>query len=200
MIKNLLRILLVLLFSNSIQAQEVEDSAVKEKSNPIVYAEAFGGFAVVHTTGVAGGAELNYQAGKNLFSFRYTNAVGYTKKEETYIIPAFDKTEDNNEFALLFGRRWLKESHSYSISAGINYNSFELIKRDEEGNRYSRNKYFYGVPFEANYKWFYSKRRSNLVFNTMIPSVGIKLFGSIAKNTFVGVGITLGFGLHKEYK
>jgi len=200
MIKNLLRILLVLIFSNSMQAQQVEDAEAIEKSNPIIYAEIFGGFAVVQNTGLAGGGELNYQTGKSLFSLRYTNAVGYTQMEGTYI-PGFNKTEDNNEFALLFGRRWLKENHSYSLSVGINYNSFELIKRDEEGNRHSTiNKYFYGVPFEANYKWFYSKRRAHLVFNTMIPSVGIKLFGSIAKNTFVGVGITLGFGLHKEYK
>jgi hypothetical protein len=199
MIKNLLSIFLVLLFLNSIQAQQTDDTESKEKSNPIIYAEAFGGFAVVQNIGLAGGGELNYQTGKNLFSFRYTNAVGYTRKEN-YIVPTYDKVADNNEFALMYGRRWLKESRSYSISAGLNYNSFEFINRDSDNNRYSNYKYFYGMPFEANYKWYYSKRRSNLIFNMMIPSVGIKLFGSIARNTFVGVGLTLGLGLPKEYK
>jgi hypothetical protein len=199
MIKNLLSIFLVLLFLNSIQAQQTDDTESKEKSNPIIYAEAFGGFVVVQNIGLAGGGELNYQTGKNLFSFRYTNAVGYTRKEN-YIVPTYDKVADNNEFALMYGRRWLKESRSYSISAGLNYNSFEFINRDSDNNRYSNYKYFYGMPFEANYKWYYSKRRSNLIFNMMIPSVGIKLFGSIARNTFVGVGLTLGLGLPKEYK
>jgi hypothetical protein len=200
MVKNLLSIFLVLLCFNSIQAQQTDDSESKEKSNPIIYAEVFGGFAVVQNIGLACGAELHYQTGKNLFSFRYTNAVGYTQKEEQYIAPAFDKQEDINEVALLYGRRWLQEHHSYSLSVGINYNSFEALNRDFDGNRHSTYTYFYGVPFEANYKRFYSKRRSNLIFNMLIPSVGIKLFGSVAKYSFVGVGFTLGFGLPKEYR
>lgn len=200
MIKKILSIFLVLLFFNSTQGQQTDDTELKEKSNPIIYAEVFGGFAVVQNIGLACGAELNYQTGKNLFSFRYTNAVGYMQKEEHYIAPAFDKQEDINEAALLYGRRWLKENHSYSISAGINYNSFEALNRDFEGNRHSNYTYFWGVPFEASYKRFYSKKRSNLIFNTIIPSVGIKLFGSIAKYSFVGVGLTLGLGLPKDYK
>lgn len=199
MVTNLPRALFVLVFFNSMQGQQTAYTELKEKSNPIIYAEVFGGFAVVQNIGVAGGGELNYQIEKNLFSFRYTNAVGYTRKEN-YIVPTYDKIADNNEFALMYGRRWLKESHSYSVSAGLNYSSFEFINRDSDNNRYSNYKYFYGVPFEANYKWYYSKRRSNLIFNMMIPSVGIKLFGSIARNTFVGIGLTLGIGLPKDYK
>ncbi|MDQ6471950.1 hypothetical protein RB619_14965 [Flavobacterium sp. LHD-80] len=198
--RTLLWIFLAFVFSNSVSGQEASNLEKEEKTNPIIYFEGFGGFAVARNIGLAGGAELNYQTGKNLFSFRYTNAVGYTQKEENYIVPAFDKEEDLNEVALMYGRRWLKENHSYSISAGLNYSSIDLINRDFDGNRNSNNKYFYGVPFEANYKRFYSKRRTNLIFNMMIPSVGFKLFGSIAKYSFVGVGVTLGFGLPKDYK
>lgn len=45
----------------------------------------------------------------------------------------------------------------------------------------------------------FTQKRSNLIYNVLIPSVGIKLFGDIGKYTFVGVGVSVGFGLCKHY-
>lgn len=205
MIRKLLVIFFVLLISNSILGQVTEEIESREKSNPIIYLESFGGFSVVQSAGFAGGFELNYQTGKSLFTARYTNAAGYSQRVDDdviVIISRYDKTEDYKEYAVLYGIRWLRRNHSYSISAGISRNNLELISRDfsgEEFMRFVENKNFYSVPFEANYKWFYSKKKSKLVYYALIPSVGLKLFGNIGKYSFAGVGITLGLGLNKKY-
>lgn len=198
MIKKLLTLFFFLVLSNSTHAQDSDNEF--KKSNPIIYFEGFGGPTVVKNVGISGGLELNYQSGKSLFSLRFTNAVGYTKKGDFIIFPAYRKSEDFKEYGFLYGRRWLYNNHSYSISAGISYNSLELsIIIDERGRHYEKYKYLYGVPFEANYKWFYSKKRSSVGYNILIPSVGVKFFGNISEYSFVGVGVTVGFGLSKKY-
>lgn len=194
----LLTLLAVLTFC-SVAAQQNSDSEL-EKSNPIIYIDIFGGGAVLHHGGVGGGFELNYQYKKNLFSARYTNASGYTRDENiVLIIPDYYRSENIYEYALLYGRRWLWTNHSYSISAGISRNNLELAFRDLENNRHVRYKNFYGVPFEANYKWFYKRKKSKIIYNAMIPSVGVKLFGNIGEYSFVGAGVTVGFGFSKRY-
>ena len=79
-------------------------------------------------------------------------------------------------------------------------NHLKVATRDFEDNFYNQYQRYYGVPFEGNFKFFYPKKRSKLVYNCIIPSIGVKLFGSISKNSFVGVGFALGFGLSKNYK
>lgn len=197
MVKKLLKIIFVLILSNSIYAQETNQADVKAKSNPIIYGEVFGGFVGMKHFGFAGGGELNYQYKKNLFTLRYSHETGYVKKDSIF---TFTNVEDNDEYAALYGRRWVTRSHSYSVSAGVSSNNLKLAKRDIDDNRYYQYKRFYGVPFEANFKWFKPKRKSNLILNAITPSVGLKLFGSISKNTFVGVGLVLGLGLNKEYE
>lgn len=203
MIKKLLKIIFVLMLSNSIYAQETN-----ETSNPIIYFEGFGGPTIGQSVGISGGLELNYQTGENLFTFRFTNAVGYSERGDNYIImPRYYKSEDNKEYALLYGRRWLSSNHSYSVSVGVSRNNLEMrkletidteeIDTEEIFSVKSRN--YYGVPFEANYKWFYSKKKSKLIYNAIIPSVGVKLFGNFGKYTFIGAGVTVGFGLSKKY-
>lgn len=196
MIKKLL-IIFILMLSNSIYAQETNENQVKEKSNPIIYGEFFGGFVGMKHFGFAGGGELNYQYKKSLFTLRYSHETGYVKKDSVF---AFKNVEDNDEYAVLYGRRWLRNSHSFSISAGISSNNLKLAHKDSDDTYYYQYKRFYGVPFEANFKWFKPKRKSNLILNAITPSVGLKVFGSISKNTFVGVGLILGLGLNKEYK
>ncbi len=79
MIKKLLRIYLILLLSGSVHAQQINDTDVTEKSNPIIFGELFGGLVGMNHFGVCGGAELNYQNKKSLFTFRFTNVTGYIK-------------------------------------------------------------------------------------------------------------------------
>lgn len=197
----LLRILFMLFLSNAIFGQQPENLEIEKRSNPIIYFEGFGGLSVVKNLGVSGGVGLNYQLEKSLFTFRYINSAGYRRKNDGPVIiaPSVYKSEDNVELALMYGRRWVKEHHSYSISAGISRNNLELESRDLDGIRTVSTTGFYGFPFEANYKRFYSKKRSNLIYNVLIPSVGIKLFGDIGRYNFVGVGVSVGFGLCKHY-
>lgn len=203
--KKLLRIFLVFLFSASMYSQQSDDAQL-EKSNPIIYFEMFGGSSLMNHAGLSGGLELNYQYKKNLFTFRYTNVVGYISNDVNpyFPIPTYYKSEDDLEYALLYGQRWMTDRHSFSVSAGISCNNLDRSRRyylDEEEEYHYNYSYetFFGVPFEANYKWFYPKKRSNLIFNAMIPSVGIKFLGNISKNSYVGVGLTIGFGLPKQY-
>lgn len=196
----LLSLFFVLVFSNFVLGQETSNLEKEEKTNPIIYIEGFGGPAVVKNIGIAGGAELNYQTGKSLFTFRFTNAVGYARVEGDYIImPKRYKREDFKEYALLYGRRWLSSNHSYSVSLGISRNNLEIATRDLDDNRFLRDENYYGVPFEANYKWFYSKKKPTLLYYILIPSVGVKFYGNIGKYAFVGAGVTFGFGLNKKY-
>ncbi|MBP1224144.1 hypothetical protein [Flavobacterium sp. 1355] len=193
MVKKLLKVIFVLIFTNSIYAQESNHIELKEKSNPIVYAEAFGGFSCMDHFGLIGGGELNYQYKKDIFSFRYSHLAGYVKRDSVF---SFANVEDNDEYALLYGKRWSNNSHSFSVSAGVSSNNLKLTSRDFDNFQYER---FYGMPFEANFKWFYPKRKSHLIYNALIPSIGIKFFGTISKHTFVGVGLSLGFGFSKKY-
>lgn len=193
----LLRIFFMLFLSNFIFGQQTENAEKKEKPNPIIYAEAFGGFACMDYFGFAGGGEINYQYKKNLFTLRYSHLSGYVKKDSVF---AFHNVQDNDEYAVMYGRRWLRNSHSFSISTGVSSNNLKTSSRDFEYNRYFRYERYYAIPFEANFKWFKPKRKSNLVLNAITPSVGLKVFGSISKNAFVGVGLILGLGLNKEYQ
>jgi hypothetical protein len=202
MIKKLLQVVFLFVFINTLHSQQIPDSDIK-KSNPIIYFEGFGGPTIGQSVGISGGLELNYQTGESLFTFRFTNAVGYSERGDNYIImPRYYKSEDNKEYALLYGRRWLSPNHSYSISVGVSRNNLEMKKLetiDPEASFSFKSQSFYGVPFEANYKWFYSKKKSKLIYNAIIPSVGVKLFGNFGKYSFFGAGVTVGFGLSKKY-
>lgn len=200
MIKKLHKVVFLFTFITTLQAQQISDSDVKG-SNPIIYAEMFGGFSAIKHFGVAGGLEMNYQYKKSLFSFRFTDITGYRREEIILIfpVPIYPETEHIQEYALLYGVRWVKSSHSYSLSTGVSYNNLELEVRDSKSNRYFNYKNYYGVPFEANFKWFYPKRRDKIIFNALIPSVGLKIFGNIAQQSFVGAAVSVGFGWSKQY-
>lgn len=207
----LLLSLIFLMFINIVNAQQIDETEQKKK-NPIIYAEMFGGGIVMNQAGLGGGFELNYQYKKNLFSFRYTNVVGYIEEEykRAFLFPRVYVAEDNLEYAFLYGRRWMNHHRSFSISTGISCNNMDIRRRiyvetnNEEGQTYkytynSNYETFYGVPFEANFKWFYPKKKSRLIYNALIPSIGLKVFGNISKHTYAGVGLSIGFGLSREY-
>ncbi|MFH6996105.1 hypothetical protein [Flavobacterium sp. FlaQc-48] len=206
MIKRLLSTFLILLLSGSIHAQQNNDVETTEKTNPILYGEIFGGLTGMKHFGFSGGAELNYQYKKSLFSLRYANVVGYISNDINpfFPLPTYYKSDDNSEYAVLYGRRWMSERRSFSVSAGISCNNLDskrrIVDEAEETYTYIRNyETFYGVPFEANYKWFYKRKKSKLVYNALIPSIGVKLLGNISKNSYIGVGVSIGFGFAREY-
>jgi hypothetical protein len=66
-------------------------------------------------------------------------------------------------------------------------------------NNYFKSKSYVGLPFEANMKWFASKKRSKVIWDILIPSGGVKIFGNISKRSFVGLGGTFGIGFNKKY-
>ncbi len=181
--KRLLKLIIVIVFSNIIYAQEAK------LSNTIIYIEAFGGFSVISDAGFGGGFELNYQNKKDLLSFRIMEIAGYIKDAESgFLITSYNRTKHNNEYALLYGKRWQQSNHSYSISGGISYNNFFSDTYNSD---------YFGFPLEANIIWFSSKKK-NTNGNAITPKFGFKLLGSISTNSFVGVGISLGIGNHKN--
>ncbi|CAM3682296.1 hypothetical protein [Flavobacterium chungbukense] len=78
--RKLLNLFFVLVFSNFVSGQEASNLELKEKTNPIIFFEGFGGLSVVKNLGVSGGVGLNYQMGESLFTFRYINSAGYRRK------------------------------------------------------------------------------------------------------------------------
>ncbi len=201
MIKNNALLIACLLFPSFLFAQQVNNTDLKNISNPIIYIEGFSGISAISDVGVAGGVELNYQYIKNLFTFRYIDITGFKQEIVSPILPIliYYETKNDKEYALLYGWRWLRINHSYSISTGVSYNNFNGIDKDINDNPYANQENYFGFPFEVNVKWFQSKKHSKLLWNSVIPSIGIKFFGSISKNSFVAIGVSIGFGLHKTY-
>jgi hypothetical protein len=198
---NLVKLFLVFIFTTSVFGQQEDYEESKTNQNLLIYIEGFGGISAISDIGVAGGVELNCQYKKNLFTFRHLDITGFKQEIVSPILPLpiYYETKNDKEYALLYGLRWLQNNHSYSISAGISYNHFSWNDTYIDGNYFVNQENYFGFPFEANVKWFHSKKRSKLIFDSLIPSIGIKIFGSISKNTFLGVGVSVGFGLHKKY-
>lgn len=177
-------VLLIFFYTHHLQAQK--ENAIKE--HPIIFLEGFVGISVISEAGVAGGFEVNYQRKSNLFSFRITEIAGYKKDSLAYLFPSYTRAKYDNEYALLYGKRWLQNTHSFSLSGGVSYNRFILDEMSFSTN-------YVGLPLEANIIWYYSKRKKAFRY-CFVPKVGVKLFGSISKNSFIGIGVSLGFGYH----
>ncbi|WP_035693843.1 hypothetical protein [Flavobacterium soli] len=193
------------------QNNTANDSLVK--TNPILFAEIFGGFG----GGTYGGAwswslALNYQFNeKDLLTARYSGvAVG--KRDNIVIgfsaIPVFVRKESLEEYAVLYGKRWIDDGFSVSVSSGISFVNRNYYEEMED--RYEKlNEDFFGVPIEVSLKWFKSKKSRFRAYYGIIPigkkkvafgrSFGFKLSGNMAKSSYFGIGISYGFGLHKNY-
>lgn len=175
------------------------------KSNPIVFAEAFIGPSLGKAGEYQGGAAMNYQAGRHLFTFRYL----YSQEDRLvgwFIIPFYEQVNELHETSVLYGWRFMESKVSYGFSLGISHSNFwELI---EEGNQAARKTSRYiGVPFEANVHLFKAKKKPFRILG-LIPvgrptafggSIGLKLAGNISENSYVGLGLSYGLGWHKKY-
>ena len=179
-------------------------------SNPVIYFEGMLGHSYGRAGGLSLGINLNYQVKKILLTGRYTETsrLRMGLLSPFIPIPYFELKSNMKEFAVLLGRRFTKENRSYSFSLGISHNQFVIVEKDANGQSFKKRSRFYGVPFEANLKLFYSEKRRFKILG-IIPtgnkpiafgrSVGFKLFANFSEHPFVGFGLTLGMGTHKQY-
>ncbi|MCF6131582.1 hypothetical protein [Flavobacterium wongokense] len=201
-------ILLLLVFNYS----NAQDSLKSVKPNPIVFFEGYAGFGGGATSGVVYGATLNYQVLENdLFTFRLGGFSGFENKvfsmDPPVPVPVFNKAQHIMDYGLLYGKRWAKNGHSLSISAGISHVHWNHW-RNEENNYYTVKDNSLGFPFELNFKWFKKEKRRLMAYG-FIPltsrqvsfggSFGFKLVGNISKTNYFGIAISSGFGWHKKY-
>lgn len=189
-----------------------------QKTNPILFGEGYFGIGAGNSFGFLWGANFNFQHKKDLFTFRY---VGYSGSENNkvrtrtiahiMIFPSIVNVEKTSGFSLLYGKRHIKNKTSYSYSIGLGMVSQDRRKYNSTINEYGNweNNTYLGFPFELNYKWFKAKKQRFRAYYGLIPigkkkvafgrSIGFKLYGDISKNSHLGIGITYGFGTHKEY-
>jgi hypothetical protein len=176
------------------------------KQNPVVFAELLIGHAYGAGGGFSLGAATNFQTGKNLFTFRYVGTLKLKAGLVLFIIPFFEESRSGEEFALLYGRRFIKEGTSSSFSLGVSYNlrSETFLNATQPDIKES----YVGVPFEANIKFFKAQKKRYRIIYGLIPvgkptgfgrSIGLKFFGAVSKNSFAGLGLTSGLGFHKKY-
>jgi|TARA_B110000967_G_scaffold207902_1_gene258465 hypothetical protein len=186
----------------TIIAQEKQDSLVV-KENPIIFGDILLGYANTGKSAVTVGLNINYQSKNDLFTFRTSETTSIDKIEWFLFIPIFKVTNTTTEYAALYGKRYIEDGTAYHFSGGISYN----IKEDVNGNLKTRDT-FIGFPVEAGISWFKSEKKRFRVFSGLIPvgkptsfgrSIGIKLYGNIAKRSYVGLGLTFGLGWHKIY-
>ncbi len=191
---------LILIFNYNCKAQD--------KTNPIVFSDTFFGYSVGSSEGFNLGLNLNYQRKDDLFTVRYILLTKFEHDPNAFIFPIFRELEHINEFAFLYGKRFIKNSHSWSFSSGLSYVNRTTKSYDKNNNYTFEKSQLLGIPFEINIKWFNSQKERYRVFYGLIPigkptgyarSIGFKLFGDVSKTSFIGIGLTYGSGWHKNY-
>ena len=182
--------------------------------SPIIFGEfLFGGAGRINgNSGIMIGGTLNYQYKKALVSLRYME--NSQLESDVYLLtpvtpfPILKEKHFNKETALLLGKRWIYNRTSLSISGGVSLNTFTNNLTDENEDNFRSREVYAGFPLEVNFKWFKSEKKRYRIFYGLVPigkptsfgdSFGFKLIGNISRNSFVGLGITAGLGVHKKY-
>lgn len=179
----------------------------QEKTNPIIFTEFMLGYAGGSSQGLASGINLNYQTDNHLLTLRYNNVTEFKTDFFLYIPIASHTIEQVDDIGLLYGRRKIQDNFSYSYSAGIALvKKRELISEENDNFVYEKDQAV-GVPFEFSIKWFNREKERYRIY-CLIPvgkpisfsrSIGFKFFGNVSKTTYMGLGLTYGFGWHKNY-
>ena len=185
----------------------------QEKNEPIIFGEfIFGGAGEINGKGgFLIGGELNYQLKNHLLSARYVEQI-QLESDAVFLspftpIPIIREKINHQEIALLYGKRWIYDGSSLSISGGLSINIYSNRITDENNEQIKIKDDYIGFPLEVNLKWFKSRKKRYRVYG-IIPvgkptsfgrNFGFKLIGNISKNSFVGLGIVYGFGIHKKY-
>ena len=188
-----------------------ENQSVKGE-NPIVFIDGIFGFASGSADGLALGYSINYQFKGNLLTFRNSYLASKNKNRNKSVsnslfFPAYIQGNSFMEYALLYGRRLIFDGSSLSFSAGISTNNAVYRnKLEEERTRFSKN--YFAIPYEISFKFFKRDKSRYRVLYGLIPigqptslsrSFGIKLFGSLGKESYLGLGLNFGIGWHKHY-
>ncbi|WP_196886520.1 hypothetical protein [Aureivirga sp. CE67] len=186
-------------------------------SSPIIYGEFnFGGAGVIGGNGgFMFGLSTNYQHNKDLFTLRYNHFSEYDFHSNyidagLIVLPYayVDQKSYYNEVGLLYGKRWISKGTSFSLSLGpsLNFQSDKI--RPQNGKEYWENNSYVGLGYEANIKFFKGKKRRFRAPYGLIPfgkktsfgrSLGFKFIGNISKNSYFGIGVNYGFGIHRKY-
>lgn len=189
-----------------------QDNESKTKENPIVFAEGNFGFGNGSADGLVIGYTLNYQFKGNLLTFRNNYLASKNKDRDkglsrALIFPAYVQGNSINEYALLYGRRLIFDGSSLGFSLGISTNN--AVYRNEIDDSIQRTSVNYmAIPYEVSFKLFKRDKSRYRVLYGLIPigsptafsrSFGVKLFGSLGKESYLGIGFTFGFGWHKKY-
>ncbi len=182
-------------------------SQTTEKLNPIIFVDESLGGAFGNAGGLAIVIGINYQVNRSLFTLRYVGTVklGVDVIAPLVPLPFVNVKNTMGEVALLYGLRMVEDDKGYSFSLGASYNGYDQYY-DKMG--YNEKSYtYFGVPFEANIKWFKKEKKRFRIYG-LIPvgkptafggSIGFKLFGNISKQSYAGVALSIGLGMHKVY-
>lgn len=183
------------------------NSFSQEKTNPILFTEFILGFADGGSQGFTSGVNLNYQKDSHLFTLRYVNVVEFKTDFFLFFPIASYTIQQVDDVGLLYGNRTIKNNFSYSYSAGISLvKKKELISEENDDFIYEKDQGV-GLPFEFSIKWFNRDKERYRIY-CLIPvgkpiafsrSIGFKFFGNVSKTTYMGLGVTYGFGWHKNY-
>lgn len=205
--KKILFLLLFCSISTTLFGQENIDRYTK--TNHIFYGEAALGFGSIYNSDESAGAlnvsfGFNYQHEKSLYTIRYNHLADLTIGF-VFIFPVEIRSVRINEFAALYGRRWLFDGSSISLSGGLSLNHY---KSNIAGRQVFENIHEIGLPLEFNIRFFKKKKRRYRAYYGLIPvgkptafgrGVGLKLSGNIAKRGFISFGLTYSLGTHKYY-
>lgn len=185
-----------------------------QKTNPVIFSEGYFGGSGSNNGGLLLlGYNLNYQFNdKDLLTARFSGLLGvydnYVLASPLLILPFSTRKEAQVEYALLYGKRWVYNNLSFSVSTGISHVDRDYYKKENDYFENLSESYF-GVPVELNIKWFKPVKKRFRAYYGLIPigkrkvsfgrSVGFKLTGNFARNSNIGLAFTYGFGWHKKY-
>lgn len=182
-------------------SQEGKD-AMPKKTNPIIFGDVNFGYSRFSEHAFFGGLSLNYQTQKNLFKFRFMQSLYIEKIEWFLIFPTSTESIAYDEYSLMYGKRYVKDDFAYHFTAGISHN-----KITDRLTNVATSSSFIGFPLEVGINWFPAEKGVYRIFG-LIPvgkptsfarSAGFKLMANIAKESYVGVALTVGLGMHKHY-
>lgn len=114
--------------------------------------------------------------------------------------------EEVNDYGILYGQRFIFGGKSLSVSAGASLYRRNIEMQLHGVTNHNRATYL-GFPFEVDFKVFKKTKVPYHIYG-IIPvgkptaignSFGVKVIGSISHTGFIGVGLTFGLGMHKEY-
>lgn len=194
----------ILLTFLSCYSQEKIDS-ISTKSNSIFFGDVVIGYTSGTVKGFSGGISINYQRKNNLFTVRFleTSRI-YDADYFLLFFPYNVYSKSIKEYSFLIGKRFIKNNVAFHFSGGISKVNFKEIQDD---NLISNVDYF-GLPIEIGINWFNPQKERFRIFG-LIPvgkptsfgrSVGFKLYATIAKKSYVGLGLTFGLGRYKNYR